>query len=152
MRLHVIGGIARVLVWRIIHIDLKTRHLLLDENMNLKISDFGLAPTLWGDQIDANTNKFAYYAFHPLNMLCMDISQRNLMFSVLYAGRKKRFFHPEHFLNLLGHAWRLWTEGRPKDLMDAFLGKRCTSSEAIGCIHVALSCVQYQKIGLICQL
>ncbi|KAG4971865.1 hypothetical protein JHK85_038286 [Glycine max] len=39
-------------------------------------------------------------------------------------------------------AWRLWTEGRPTDLMDAFLCERCTSSEVIRCIHVGLLCVQ----------
>ncbi|KAL5132391.1 G-type lectin S-receptor-like serine/threonine-protein kinase SD1-1 [Glycine soja] len=34
--------------------------------MNPKISDFGLAPRLWGDQVDANTNKIAgTYGYMP---------------------------------------------------------------------------------------
>ncbi|KAF5478041.1 hypothetical protein F2P56_004633 [Juglans regia] len=157
-RIDIIGGIAKGLLYlhedsrlRVIHRDLKASNILLDIKMNPKISDFGLARSFQGDQIVSKTHRivgtFGYmspeYAVHGQYSVKSDVFSFGVLVLEILSGKKNRgFCHPDHHLNLLGHAWSLWIVDRAMELIDESVGDARTRSEVLRLFQVGLLCVQ----------
>ncbi|CAN1319162.1 G-type lectin S-receptor-like serine/threonine-protein kinase B120 [Linum perenne] len=158
IRMNIIHGIARGLLYlhrdsllRIIHRDLKVSNILLDEKMNPKISDFGLARIFEGTQDLASTHKvvgtLGYMS--PEYLLAGMFSDKSDVFSFgvllleIVSGRKTTSFHyEEQHSSLLAYAWRSWSETKGVDMVDESVAESSNPSEVSRCVNVGLLCVQ----------
>ncbi|XAR67506.1 Non-specific serine/threonine protein kinase [Bertholletia excelsa] len=119
--------------------------------MNPKISDFGMARSFGGDDAEGNTNRvvgtYGYmspeYAVDGLFSVKLDVFSFGVLVLEIVIGKRNRgFSHPDHSLNLLGHAWRLYREGRSMELVDTTIFESCYMSQILRSIQVGLLCVQ----------
>uniref|UniRef100_A0A5B6ZNH4 Putative cysteine-rich receptor-like protein kinase 10 n=1 Tax=Davidia involucrata TaxID=16924 RepID=A0A5B6ZNH4_DAVIN len=156
-RFQIVTGVARGLLYlheeapeRIIHRDIKASNILLDEELNPKISDFGLARLFPGDDTHVNTFRISgthgymapEYAMHGYLSVKADVFSFGVLVLEIVSGRKN---HDRHLggekADLLSYTWMLFQAGKTLELVDPSLGK-CNANEAAMCIQLGLLCCQ----------
>jgi serine/threonine protein kinase len=135
---------------RIVHRDIKPNNILLDEQLNPKIADFGLAKLYEAENSHISTRvagTVGYlapeYAFRGHLSEKVDIFSFGVVALEIVSNRSHEDRSlPNEMVYLLDWTWHLYEENRLLDLVDADMLSSYSEEEASRIIHVALLCTQ----------
>ncbi|XP_058747462.1 probable LRR receptor-like serine/threonine-protein kinase At1g53440 [Vicia villosa] len=154
-RMKICLGIAKGLAYlheesalKIVHRDIKATNVLLDKDLNAKISDFGLAKlddegnTHISTRVAGTIGYMApEYAMRGYLTDKADVYSFGVVALEIVSGKSNTNFNPmEEFVYLMDWAYDLQEQGRLMELVDPNLGSRYSSKEAMRMLNLALLC------------
>ncbi|KAK1387798.1 Cyclic nucleotide-binding domain-containing protein [Heracleum sosnowskyi] len=159
IRFKIINGIARGILYlhqssrpRVIHRHLRASNILLDSEMNPKVSDFGFARILGESESELSTMRIVgtdgcmspEYAMHGTFSVKSDVYSFGVLLLEIVTGMNCSrldsiyYYHPS---NLPSLAWRLFQEEKCLELLHTTT-RSSDHSEVSRAIQVGLLCVQ----------
>ncbi|XP_059662758.1 probable LRR receptor-like serine/threonine-protein kinase At1g53440 isoform X2 [Cornus florida] len=148
-------GIARGLAYlheesrlKIVHRDIKGTNVLLDKDLNAKISDFGLAKLDEEENTHISTRiagTIGYmapeYAMRGYLTDKADVYSFGVVLLEIVSGKSNTSYRPkEEFVYLLDWAYVLQEQGNLLELVDPILGSNYSKEEAMRMLNLSLLC------------
>ncbi|KAI3789528.1 hypothetical protein L2E82_02327 [Cichorium intybus] len=133
---------------KIVHRDIKATNVLLDKDLNAKISDFGLAKLDEEENTHISTRiagTIGYmapeYAMRGYLTDKADVYSFGIVALEIVSGKSNTNYRPkEEFVYLLDWAYVLQEQGNLLELVDPVLGSKYPKEEAMRMLNVALLC------------